>query len=475
MKIKTSPIFIEKIISIAIEAGKIVMTLRKEGFETRTKNDYFDFVTTADLKSEEYILKRLSEEFPNDSILSEEKGRLGKNPSRIWMVDPLDGTKDFKNGGAGFSIMIGLCQNGHPVLGVVFAPAKNLLYFSQKGHGSFLRIDGRDYKLHVSSKKYLNDSIMVTSIPHGEKRSENKLEEFFVVKQKIPEGSLGIKLGLIASRKADFQMGSDFRTSKWDTCAPQIILEEAGGKITNTSGHPLDYNQPENNWEEAVVASNKVLHTSIIKKIKEFVRGNDMKIFVIRHGETTGDVEDRYGGDYDDELSENGKNQAQELAQKLKARNIQAIFYSPRKRAKQTAEIINQELNVKKIEVSDLRERNRYGVLTGLIKSDAKQKFPKEVKELEKHKYLSKLKNSEDYDSFKKRILNSFEKIINSKDFETIAIISHGGPISTITREILKLGEFKFLNDCAVLEIEKQNNKLKLIKLENAELEKSIV
>ncbi|MDO8537556.1 MAG: histidine phosphatase family protein [archaeon] len=197
-----------------------------------------------------------------------------------------------------------------------------------------------------------------------------------------------------------------------------------------------------------------------------------MKIFLIRHGETTGDVEDRYGGDYDDELSSNGKIEAKELAQKLKARGIQAIFYSPRKRAKQTVEIVNKELKVKTFEVNDLRERNNYGILTGLTKSEAKQKFPKEVEELTKYKFLHKLKGTEDYDSFKKRVINAFEKIINSKDFGTIAIISHGGPIYMLVREVLKLGEFKRLGNCAILTIEKQNNKLKLIKLENAELEK---
>ena len=138
-----------------------------------------------------------------------------------------------------------------------------------------------------------------------------------------------------------------------------------------------------------------------------------MKIFLIRHGETTGDVEDRYGGNYDDELSSNGKIEAKELAKKLNGRGIQAIFYSPRKRAKQTLQIVNEVLNVKTIEVKDLRERNNYGILTGMIKAEAKKKFPKEVEEITKYKYLHKLKNSEDYASFKKRITTAFEKIIN--------------------------------------------------------------
>jgi len=88
--------------------------------------------------------------------------------------------------------------------------------------------------------------------------------------KKIPESSVGIKLGLIASGKADFHVNTNFRVSKWDTCAPQIILEEAGGKITDLYGHPLDYNQSENKLLNSFVASNRVLHKSIIEKIKEF-------------------------------------------------------------------------------------------------------------------------------------------------------------------------------------------------------------
>lgn len=261
---------LEKIINIAVGAGEILMNFRKEGFRTQTKSDSFDFVTSADLKSEEYILKRLSEEFPNDSILSEEKGRIGNNASHVWMVDPLDGTKDFKNGGTGFSIMIGLCQYGKPVLGVVYAPVKDLLYFAQQGRGAYLRINGKDQKLHVSKIKYLKDAKMVTRVGGGEKREDDKLTDFFEVKEKNPESSVGIKLGLIAECKADLHISSNARASKWDTCAPQIILEEAGGKVTDLYGNPLNYNQPDSLWKISFVASNRILHKSVIKRIKEF-------------------------------------------------------------------------------------------------------------------------------------------------------------------------------------------------------------
>jgi probable phosphoglycerate mutase len=93
-----------------------------------------------------------------------------------------------------------------------------------------------------------------------------------------------------------------------------------------------------------------------------------MKIHIIRHGETTGDIEDRYGGDYDDNLSPKGIKESKVLAKKLKNRGVQIIYVSPRIRAIETASIVNKILNVKLKIVDRLRERNNYGILTGLIK-----------------------------------------------------------------------------------------------------------
>jgi len=193
-----------------------------------------------------------------------------------------------------------------------------------------------------------------------------------------------------------------------------------------------------------------------------------MKIYLIRHGETTGDIEDRFGGDYDDHLTEKGIAQAEELAEKLKDKKIQIIFHSPRVRATQTAKIVNKVLNVNLEVVENIRERNNYGVLTGMVKSVAKEKYPEEFSKLAKTYH--NVTGSEDYDSFKERIMTIFTEII-SKDYQTIAIISHGGPISTIVREVLKLSELERLGDCAILELEKENGGLNLISLDGAKLE----
>ena len=192
-----------------------------------------------------------------------------------------------------------------------------------------------------------------------------------------------------------------------------------------------------------------------------------MRIYLIRHGETEGDVEDRYGGDYDDHLTDRGKEQAKELAKKLEGKGVEIIYHSPRIRAVETAKIVGKKLGVKLQAIDNIRERNNYGILTGMVKSEAKKKFPKEVEKLEKIQLYHKVKSSEDYEHFKRRVVKAFEIMVNNDQYNVIAIISHGGPISCIVRDVLKRGEIKKLGDCGILEIERRGNKPELVKLDN--------
>lgn len=261
---------LEKIIDIAKEAGKILMKYYSQELEVSTKKDDYDFVTKADIEADEYIRKRLKKEFPNDEILSEENTDIPVDYSgRVWMVDPLDGTKDFINKGSGFSVMIGLCEDGKPTLGVVYAPSRNLLYYAEKGKGAYMEQKGKHSKLKVSEIKELSESRLVIRIKHGEERESDKFTNSLEVKEKIPESSVGLKLGKIALGEAELQIGSNFRASKWDTCAPQIILEEAGGIMTDFKGNKLDYKQKALNWDPLYVAANcKTIHQEIIEKLQ---------------------------------------------------------------------------------------------------------------------------------------------------------------------------------------------------------------
>lgn len=186
-----------------------------------------------------------------------------------------------------------------------------------------------------------------------------------------------------------------------------------------------------------------------------------MKIYLIRHGQTTGDIEDRYGGDYDDHLTEEGKSQSQILATKLKDKKIEMVYSSPRIRAQETAKIVADTLGIETKTIYNIRERNAYGVLTGMIKKEAKEKHPKEYEDVKSYK--NTIAGAEEYNHFKKRILAVFDDIA-FKNKSIIAIITHGGPISCFFREVFKKEIFG-LKDCGIAEIEK-NGDYKLISVD---------
>jgi len=192
-----------------------------------------------------------------------------------------------------------------------------------------------------------------------------------------------------------------------------------------------------------------------------------MKIFIIRHGETTSDVENKYGGDYDDHLTEKGIAQAKELAEKIANRGIEIIFSSPRIRAKETSDILKEKLNCKVQIIDDLRERNAYGILTGMEKNEAKSKFPEMVNSLSDYKYT--IDGGASYEHLLERAKNTFEEICNSSH-NALAVISHSGLIRCIARDILKSGELKDLADCAVIELEKNDLVFEIIKMDGVSL-----
>jgi len=193
-----------------------------------------------------------------------------------------------------------------------------------------------------------------------------------------------------------------------------------------------------------------------------------VKIYLIRHGETTGDLEDRYGGDYDDHLTQRGVEQARVLGESLKDKGVSLILHSPRIRAVETARIVSGIIHAPTVMVDDIRERNAYGVLTGMVKSEARRVFPEEVEKLEKDSFYHGVKGSEDYDSFKKRVINAFESIVSAHKEGVLAIITHGGVIRCFVREVLQLGVVERLGDCAVLELEYGTSGFSLVSLHRA-------
>ncbi|MFA6269335.1 MAG: histidine phosphatase family protein [archaeon] len=196
-----------------------------------------------------------------------------------------------------------------------------------------------------------------------------------------------------------------------------------------------------------------------------------MRVFLLRHGETTGDVEVRYGGDFDDHLSPKGKKQATELAGKLEDSEISTFFTSPKIRAIETTAILSKIIPAKVISVANIRERNQYGVMTGMIKADAKKEFPDEVEELEATNPYHHVQGSEEYFAFCKRVIDAFNEIVEEEfanETESIAFVTHGGPITVIFREILGF-EISGIKDCALFELEYDGDGFEIVSAEDVD------
>lgn len=187
-----------------------------------------------------------------------------------------------------------------------------------------------------------------------------------------------------------------------------------------------------------------------------------MIIYLVRHGQTTGDVEDRYGGDYDDHLTELGKQQSADMAKRLTLSGIEAVYSSPKIRARETADIIKEAISVPLVIARDFRERNRYGILTGLTKQEAAQKYPDQVKLLAEER--STVGGGEDYRTFGQRITSVLNKVTGNKKYKTVAVVTHGGPIRYIFREILKEGEIE-ISDCAYAKLRHRDGTISVLEL----------
>ena len=193
-----------------------------------------------------------------------------------------------------------------------------------------------------------------------------------------------------------------------------------------------------------------------------------MKVYLIRHGETTGDIEDRFGGDYDDHLTEKGRQQAMDLGETIKNKNIEIILHSPRIRAVETAKIVSEKTGVPTEEIHDFRERNHYGVLTGLTKSEGKEKFSDELEKIEKDKIFHNVRDSEPYESLKERVKRAFDAA-SKRSENVLAIVTHGGVIGSIAREIFGHPEIK-IGDCGIIEIEYDGENHKIVAMTNASI-----
>jgi 3'(2'), 5'-bisphosphate nucleotidase len=255
-------------VDVARTAGAAILAEYKEPLDIEQKNfdDDSEPVTQADRIANELIVTRLQREFPHDGILAEESvdtsHRLDK--SAVWMVDPLDGTNGFIAGNGDFAVQIGLAENGTPVVAVVYQPSTGVLYRAVRGEGTWIERPQREpERARVSDHTDVSQMRLAASRSHRSSRM-NKVVQRFGFREEVQRGSVGIKIGLLVEEQCDVYIHLSPRTKQWDTCAPQLILTEAGGRMTDLFGEPLNYNVPDVQNRNGLVASNGVSHDRII-------------------------------------------------------------------------------------------------------------------------------------------------------------------------------------------------------------------
>ncbi len=253
------------------EAGKIVLRYYDQEYRVDMKKEN-EPVTQADHASNEFITSRLNQYFPDDGILAEEsKDDLSRlNKRRVWLVDPMDGTREFIDKIGEFSVMVGLVENGHPILGLVYQPTTHVLYTAAKNVGAFVYQNGEQRKLKVSAVEAITEMTMVVSRSHRAALVD-KMKNALGLKNEVSSGSVGLKVGLMVETRCDLYLHPNSKTKEWDTCAPEIILREAGGQITDCWGEPLQYNKKNVYNDKGFVASNGRCHQRILGIIKPYL------------------------------------------------------------------------------------------------------------------------------------------------------------------------------------------------------------
>jgi 3'(2'), 5'-bisphosphate nucleotidase len=260
-----------KVLNILEQASSIVLKYFNTDLTIEYKKDEFDPVTLADKEADDFIRKSLHDLFPNDLLLSEENPILPQSyTGRVWMIDPLDGTRGFTEGRDNFSINIGLVENGVPISGFVSIPAQGKIIYAEKMKGSFEKRGDQFHIIHTSDVKEIKNACLIKRETRGDIRLiEEKISilQFF---KKITGGSVGDKLLKIASGIADTHINTNNRICKWDTAAGQIILEKAGGVISDLDGKPIDYKADGVLLGRSYVASaNANLHAKVIAELQK--------------------------------------------------------------------------------------------------------------------------------------------------------------------------------------------------------------
>jgi 3'(2'), 5'-bisphosphate nucleotidase len=262
--------------TLAREAGAVAMKYR--GRVAKEKKEGGEAVTVADREASALIVEALQRQFPEDLVVSEESKDnwdLVGQAHRVWFIDPIDGTKEYLEGTDGFAVQIALVERseadpaGRPVLGVVYQPSLDRMYFAAPGMGAHVEEPGLSGRITPSGIEEVSHLRLLVSNMNRSKYFDEFKEELGI-DEETPMGSVGIKLGLIARGEKDITFKPSPVVKAWDIAAPHAILEAAGGRFTTMEGARFRYDTIHNRC--GLLATNGRNHDAVAARLAPIYR-----------------------------------------------------------------------------------------------------------------------------------------------------------------------------------------------------------
>lgn len=258
-------------ITIAREAGALLREGYRQAKDINAKSSAIDLVTQYDTEAEALIVGRLRQAFPQDAIVGEEGGSQNHSDngnSRLWLVDPLDGTINFAHSYPAFAVSLALYDGDKPLVGVVYDPLRDECFHGASGHGAFLHTGDNEEPLHVSANGELVRSLLATGFPYDRHHSRrDNVPEFTAFLKRAQGirrgGAAALDVAYVAAGRLDGYW--EYKLGSWDVAAAALLVQEAGGRLSAMDGSPFRLQPAQPN---ELIASNGLIHEDMLGLLK---------------------------------------------------------------------------------------------------------------------------------------------------------------------------------------------------------------